>query len=112
MVPDEEHRNSSDAGESSAVTPRAPTGKRMTLHEEASQYEQVALQVIVSILKDETQPNSLRLKAAADLLNRSRGRPPLADKIPAAASKKVIQEVRWLPPAPNDRSNRIEPEPH
>lgn len=43
----------------SPVTPRSSTGKRMALHEEASQHDQEALQVMVSIFKDETQPNSL-----------------------------------------------------
>jgi hypothetical protein len=66
---------------------------------------------MVSIFKDETQPNSLRLRAAAELLNRSSGRPPLADKIPAAPLKKIIHDVRRLPPDPNDRSRRIAPEP-
>jgi hypothetical protein len=110
MVPDEENPGANDAGQSSPGTPRAPTGKRMALNEEARRHEQDALQVLVSISKDETQPNSLRLRAAAELLNRSRGRPPVAKHASLEAGPSTL-EVRWLPPDPNDHSQRIPPEP-
>lgn len=48
-----------------------------------------------------------------DLLDRAYGRPPVAiDATTREMSlKKIIHEVRRLPPDPNDRSNYIEPEP-
>jgi hypothetical protein len=84
----------------------------MAFYEAARQYDNEALQVIVSVLRDAKQPGSLRLAAANDLLDRAYGRPPVAiDATTRELSlKKIIHEVRWLPPDPNDRSKRIEPE--
>jgi hypothetical protein len=98
---------------SRALTLIAPTGERLSFHEAARQYDKKALQVIASILMDENQPASLRLAAANDLLDRGHGRPAVAiDATTQDLSlKKIVHEVRWLPPDPNDRSNRIEPEP-
>ena len=47
------------------------------------------------------------------MLDRVYGRPPVAiDATTREPSlKKVIHEVRWLPPDPNDKSKVIEPEP-
>jgi hypothetical protein len=91
----------------------ASTGERMAFYEAARQYDNEALQVIVSVLRDAKQPASIRLAAANDLLDRAYGRPPVAiDATTRDLSiKKIIHEVRWLLPDPNDRSNRIEPEP-
>ena len=85
----------------------------MTFYEAARQFDKKALQVIASILMDEKQPASLRLAAVNDLLDRVYGRPPVAiDATTRELSlKKVIHEVRWLPPDPNDKSKVIEPEP-
>jgi|SRR6516225_3139487 hypothetical protein len=98
---------------SRALTLLAPTGERMTFYEAARQFDKKALQVIASILMDEKQPASLRLAAVNDLLDRVYGRPPVAiDATTRELSlKKVIHEVRWLPPDPNDKSKVIEPEP-
>jgi hypothetical protein len=95
------------------LTLLAPTGERMSFYEAARQYEHEALQVIVSVLRDAKQPASLRLAAANDLLDRAYGRPPVAiDATTRELSlKKIIYEVRWLPPDPNDRSNYIAGEP-
>ena len=95
------------------MTLLAPTGERMTFYEAARQFDKKALQVIASILMDEKQPASLRLAAVNDLLDRVYGRPPVAiDATTRELSlKKVIHEVRWLPPDPNDKSKVIEPEP-
>jgi hypothetical protein len=46
----------------------ASTGERISFYQAARQHDQLALQVIVSILKDDKQPASLRLAAANDLL--------------------------------------------
>jgi hypothetical protein len=53
------------------------------------------------------------LAAANDLLDRAYGRPSVAiDATTRELSlKKIIHEVRWLPPDPNDRSTVTEPEP-
>jgi hypothetical protein len=85
----------------------------MAFYEAARQYDKEALQVMASILMDEKQPASLRLAAANNLLDRAYGRPPVAiDATTRETSlKKIIHEVRWLPPDPNDRSAYIEPEP-
>ena len=98
---------------SRALTLIAPTGERMAFYEAARHYDQEALRVIVSVFMDDKQPASLRLAAANDLLDRAYGRPPVAiDATTREMSlKKIIHEVRWLPPDPNDHSNYIEPEP-
>ena len=85
----------------------------MSFYEAARQYDQEALRVIASVFMDEKQPAALRLAAANDLLDRAYGRPPVAiDATTREMSlKKIIHEVRWMPPDPNDRSNVIEPEP-
>jgi hypothetical protein len=95
------------------LTLLAPTGERMAFYEAARQYEQEALRVIVSVFMDEKQPAALRLAAANDLLDRAFGRPPVAiDATTREMSlKKIIHEVRWLPPDPNDRSVETIPEP-
>jgi hypothetical protein len=55
---------------------------------------------------DENQPASLRLATANDLLDRACGRPLVAiDATTQDLSlKRIIHEVRWLPPDPNDTS--------
>ena len=95
------------------MTLLAPTGERMSFYEAARQYNKKALQVMASILMDEKQPASLRLAAANDLLDRAYGRPPVAiDATTRETSlKRIIHEVRWLPPDPADRSTVTEPEP-
>jgi hypothetical protein len=73
----------------------------------------MTLRVIASVFMDEKQPAALRLAAANDLLDRAYGRPPVAiDATTREMSlKKIIHEVRWLPPDPNDRSVVTIPEP-
>jgi hypothetical protein len=97
---------------SRALTLLSPTGE-MAFYETARQYDQGALRVIASVCINEKQPAALRLAAADDLLDRAYGRPPVA--IDAATREmsleKIIHEVRWLPPDPNDHSREIEPEP-
>jgi hypothetical protein len=92
---------------SRALTLLAPTGERMAFYEAARQYDQEALRVIASVCMDENQPAALRLAAANDLLDRAYGRPPVAiDATTRELSlKKIIHEVRWLPPDPNDKSS-------
>ena len=98
---------------SRALTLLAPTGERMAFYEAARQYDQEALRVIASVFMDEKQPAALRLAAANDLLDRAYGRPPVAiDATTREMSlKKIIHEVRWMPPDPNDRSVVTIPEP-
>ena len=98
---------------SRALTLLASTGERMAFYEAARQYDQEALRVIASVCMDEKQPAALRLAADNDLLDRAYGRPPVAiDATTREMSlKKIIHEVRWLPPDPNDHSVLTEPEP-
>jgi hypothetical protein len=91
------------------LTLLAPTGERMAFYEAARRYDQEALRVIASVFMDEKQPAALRLAAANDLLDRAYGKPPQA--VLGTQPRHQILEVRWLPPDPADRSNRIEPEP-
>jgi hypothetical protein len=56
---------------------------------------------------DENQSASLRLAVANDLLDRAYAN-ELDQRQPPT---KVIHEVRWLPPDPNDTSRYIAPEP-
>jgi hypothetical protein len=85
----------------------------MAFYEAARQYDQEALRVIASVFMDEKQPAALRLAAANDLLDRAYGPPPVAiDATTRERSlKRIVHEVRWLPPDPNDHSKLIEPEP-
>ena len=99
---------------SRALTLLAPTGDRMAFYEAARQYDREALRLIASVMMDANQPMSLRLAAANDLLDRAYGRPPIAvqvDEMSREPAPKRVIEVRWLDPDPNDRSNRIPPEP-
>jgi hypothetical protein len=47
------------------------------------------------------------------MFDRSYGRPAMQMSVDqtSVSAKKIIHEVRWLPPDPNDHSNVIEPEP-
>ena len=83
----------------------------MGFYEAARQYDQKALQVIISVFMDDKQPASLRLAAANDLLDRAYGKPPQAVAAHVQQQTKRVLEVRWMPPDPNDRSRVIEPEP-
>jgi hypothetical protein len=94
---------------SRALTLLAPTGERMGFYEAARQFDQKALQVMVSVMMDDNQPASLRLAAANDLLDRAYGKPPQA--VVGAHPQHQTLEIRWLPPDPADHSRRIPPEP-
>ena len=56
-----------------------------------------------------------QLEVWKEMHNRAYGRPPMQveidQNVQEASIKKVVHEVRWLPPDPNDRSNYTEPEP-
>jgi hypothetical protein len=99
---------------SRALTLLAPTGERMAFYEAARQYDKEALRLIASVMMDATQPTSLRLAAANDLLDRAYGRPPIAvqvDEMSRGPAPKRVIEVRWLPSDPNDTSRHVPPEP-
>jgi hypothetical protein len=85
------------------LTLLAPTGERLAFYEAARQHDQEALRVIASVFMDEKQQAALRLATANDLLDRAYGRPSVAiDATTREMSlKKIIHEVRWLPPDPN-----------
>jgi hypothetical protein len=54
-----------------------------------------------------------RMRLYTEMHNRAYGRAPVQVAMDETSDelRRVIHEVRWLPPDPNDRSNRIEPEP-
>jgi hypothetical protein len=68
-----------------------------------------------SMVNNPNCPWVLRLEAADRLMDRAFGKPAQAVMMDARSQetslKKVVHEVRWLPPDPNDHSRVIEPEP-
>ena len=54
-----------------------------------------------------------RLEVWKEIHNRGYGRAPVQVTMDqtSVSAKKIIHEVRWLPPDPNDTSKLIEPEP-
>jgi hypothetical protein len=69
----------------------------------------------ISCFRNRKFSPSFRAAMADKLMDRAFGRPALAVNVDATSREmsleKVIHEVRWLPPDPNDRSIEIAPEP-
>jgi hypothetical protein len=88
--------------------------KRYRLAEMCAEKTASAVAFWIRIAEDKNMPLKWRFEAYDRLMDRAYGRAPLVVAIEEpsmAAQKKVIHEVRWLPPDPNDRSRVIEPEP-
>jgi len=85
--------------------------KRYQLAEKSAKYTEEIIDYYVSVFQGESLPHGLRMEAAERLLNRAYGRPPVVDVDGNEERPRVVLEVRWLPPDPNDRSRLIEPEP-
>ena len=52
-----------------------------------------------------------RLETLKLMFDRSYGRPSQPIQVDQQTASKIVYEVRWLPPDPNDHSKVIEPEP-
>ena len=67
------------------------------------------------MVNDPACPWILRLAAGDRLMNRAFGLPVTPIEVDSTNTdlqlSKIIHEVRWMSPDPNDRSNVIEPEP-
>jgi hypothetical protein len=89
--------------------------KRYRLAERCAEFTPQVIALWKQIVEDKNLPYVLRLMAADRLMDRAFGRPATAVSVDQTTHetslRKVIHEVRWLPPDPNDRSAYIEPEP-
>jgi hypothetical protein len=89
--------------------------ERYRLAEKCAEFTPQVIALWKQIVEDERLPHALRLAAADRLMDRAYGRPAVAVQVDQTtremALKKVIYEVRWLPPDPSDHSVRIAPEP-
>jgi len=67
------------------------------------------------MIRNPSCPWVLRLAAADRLMDRAYGKPPQAVMMDASSQetslRKVVHEVRWMLPDPNDRSVVTIPEP-
>jgi hypothetical protein len=88
---------------------------RYKLAEKCAAFTPEIIEFWVSVLRNGKLPHALRMQAADGLMDRGFGRPAIAMTVDQTSSEmeitKIVHECRWLPPDPNDRSNRIAPEP-
>jgi hypothetical protein len=86
--------------------------KRYQLAEKCAEMTPEVIDFWTRVVRSEKLPIVLRMQAADRLMDRAYGRPPVAVEIDATNQEmsrtKVIHEVRWLPPDPNDKSKLIE----
>jgi hypothetical protein len=83
--------------------------ERYRLQEKCAALTDSCIALWSSMVTNENCPWVLRLEAADRLMDRAYGRPAVAVQVDQStremALKKVIHEVRWLPPDPTDRSD-------
>jgi hypothetical protein len=83
--------------------------------EKAAEHTDEIIQLHAQVYRDQALPVEVRMDAARWLMNRAYGLPFQAVSVDMLSQEqsltKVIHEVRWLPPDPNDHSNPTEPEP-
>jgi hypothetical protein len=88
---------------------------RYKLQEKCAALTDEVIALWTSMIRNPECPWVLRLQAADCLMDRAFGKPPQAVMMDATSQetslRKVVHEVRWMPPDPNDRSAYIEPEP-
>ena len=89
--------------------------ERCRLAEQCAEFTPQVIALWKQIVEDERLPHALRLAAADRLMDRAYGRPAVALQVDQTSRemtlKKVVHEVRWMPPDPNDRSVETIPEP-
>jgi hypothetical protein len=89
--------------------------ERYRLQERCAELTDSCIALWSSMVSNPNCPWVLRLAAADRLMDRGYGKPPQAVMMDATSQetslRKIIHEVRWLPPDPNDHSRVTEPEP-
>jgi hypothetical protein len=87
--------------------------KRYKLAEKCAAMMPEIIDFWTSVVRNKRLPLALRLQAADRIMDRAFGRPSVAVQVEQTSREMAVRkiEVRWLPPDPNDRSNRIPPEP-
>jgi hypothetical protein len=89
--------------------------KRYRLQERCAELTDDCIELWTSMIRNPSCPWVFRLAAADRLMDRAYGKPPQAVMMDATGHetslRKVIHEVRWMPPDPADRSAYIAPEP-
>jgi hypothetical protein len=80
--------------------------QRYRVMELAAAYTPEIIEFWGRVFRDEKAPLTARLHASDRLMERAYGKP--AQAVEVAQASKIIYEVRWLPPDPNDRSRLIE----
>jgi hypothetical protein len=89
--------------------------RRFRLMEKAAEHTDEIIQLHAEVYRDQALPVEIRMDAARWLMDRAYGKAfqalDVTQLIQEQSLQKVIHEVRWLPPDPNDHSNVIEPEP-
>ena len=89
--------------------------ERYRLQEKCAALTDDVIALWTSMIRNPECPWVLRLQAADCLMDRAFGKPPQAVMMDATSQetslRKVVHEVRWMPPDPNDRSAYIAPEP-
>ena len=89
--------------------------ERYRLQEKCAALTDACIALWSSMVANENCPWVLRLEAADRLMDLSYGKPPQAVMMDAtsqeASVRKVVHEVRWMPPDPADRSAVTVPEP-
>jgi hypothetical protein len=89
--------------------------ERYRLQEKCAALTDECIELWTSMIRNPSCPWVLRLAAADRLMDRAYGKPPQAVMMDATKSetslRKVVHQVSWLPPDPNDRSVVTIPEP-
>jgi hypothetical protein len=82
--------------------------KRYRLAERCAESTPQVIALWKQMVEDKKLPYALRLAASDRLMDRAFGRPATAVSVDQTkhemSLRKVVHEVRWLPPDPNDRS--------
>ena len=88
---------------------------RYRLQEKCAALTDECIALWSSMISNPNCPWVLRLAAAEKLMDRAYGKPPQGVLMDATSQetslRKVVHEVRWMPPDPNDRSVVTIPEP-
>ena len=89
--------------------------ERYRLAEKCAETSDKVIALWLSMVENPKCPWVLRLAAADRLMDRAFGLPVRPVEVDSTSTdvslKKIIHEVRWMPPDPNDRSVETIPEP-
>jgi hypothetical protein len=89
--------------------------RRYRLMEKSAEHTDAIINLHAEVYQDTDLPVEIRMDAGRWLMDRAYGKAfqalDVTQLIQEQSLQKVIHEVRWLPPDPNDHSNPTEPEP-